>query len=135
MSTHGVIFIDLVGLGLIVLLLNLVRTQKLHVGLAAMWLVAVIALMTIVSVPTLMDLITVAVGATYPASAISLLAFVFIFVILILFSVQLSVLSARQVKIIQELALREFSATKSAPAHPDDPLAQPAGAGVRTPGR
>jgi hypothetical protein len=47
------------------------------------------------------------VGATYPASAVSLLAFVFIFVVLIFFSVQLSTLMDRQVKLVQAVALKE----------------------------
>ena len=107
MSTQGIILIDLLGLGLIALLLNLVRLRRLHVVHAALWLLAVSGLIILVSVPSLLAFITTAVGATYPASAISLVAFVFIFVVLIFFSVQLSALMDRQVRLAQAMALRE----------------------------
>jgi hypothetical protein len=64
--------------------------------------------MLIISVPTLLALLPKLVGATYPASAMSLLAFVFIFLVLIFFSVQLSIMSARQVALIQALAVNEL---------------------------
>jgi hypothetical protein len=114
MSTQGIILIDLVGLGLIVLILNLVRTHALYAGYAAVWLLAVAALMIMISIPQLLAAVTVAVGAIYPASAVSLLAFVFIFVMLVFFSVQLTLLSTRQVKLIQALALRELQDATSA---------------------
>jgi hypothetical protein len=108
MSTQGIVLIDIVGLGLIVLILILVRTHRLHVGYAVVWLLAVLGLMVTVSIPTLLTLVTKIVGATYPASALSLLAFVFIFMMLIFFSVQLSLLLTRQVELAQSLALSEL---------------------------
>ena len=116
MSTQGIALIDLIGLGLVALLLNLVRLKRLHVAHAALWLTAVIGLVILVSVPTLLASITAAVGATYPASAVSLLAFVFIFVVLIFFSMQLSTITERQVKLAQAIALREALAQPEPPA-------------------
>jgi hypothetical protein len=116
MSIQGIVLIDLLGLGLIVLLLNLVRLRRLHVAHAALWLIAVSGLMILVSVPPLLALVTFAVGATYPASAVSLLAFVFIFVVLIFFSVQLSTLTERQVELAQALALGKALAQSEPPA-------------------
>lgn len=110
MSTQGIILIDTVGLGLILLIVNLVRTRKLHVGYAVIWLLAVIGLMLMISFLPLLTLVTKAVGATFPASAMSLLAFVFILVMLISFSVHLSILSARQVELAQSQALTELMA-------------------------
>jgi hypothetical protein len=55
-----------------------------------------------------MSFITVSVGATFPASAVTLLAFVFIFIVLIFFSVELSVISSRQTELAQALALNEL---------------------------
>lgn len=108
MSTQGIILIDLVGLGFIILVVNLVRTHRLYVGYAVTWLLAVLALMVIISFPPVLALVTNAVGAIYPASALSLLAFIFILVMLILFSVQLSTLAARQVELVQSQALSEL---------------------------
>jgi hypothetical protein len=110
MSAQGIVLIDIMGLGLIFLILNLVRTKKLHIAYAAIWFLAVLALMVIISLPPLLSLLPRVVGAIFPASALSLLAFVFIFLVLIFFSVQLSILSQRQVELIQALALKELSA-------------------------
>ena len=108
MSTYGIILIDLVGIGLILLILNLVRTKKLHVSYAVVWCLAIISLIAVISIPPLLNFLPKAVGATFPASAISLLAFVFIFLVLIFFSVQLSLISSRQTALIQKLALEEL---------------------------
>jgi hypothetical protein len=107
MSLQGRILILLTALALIVLIINLVRIQKLHAGIAILWLGATLTLMLLVSFPPLLDFVTAATGATFPASALSLLAFVFIFLVLILVSVQLSRLSVRQAEIAQYLAIKE----------------------------
>jgi len=110
MTTQGVVLIDLMGLALIVLLVNLVRTQKLYVGYAVIWLVAVAGMMLTISFAPLLRFVTRAMGALFPVSALSLLAFVFIFATLIFFSVKLSALSARQAELIQVLALKDVLA-------------------------
>ena len=109
MSTQGIILIDIIGLGLILLTLNLVRTHKLYVGYAVMWALAVAGAMVLISIPPLMAFITVSVGATFPASAVTLLAFVFIFIVLIFLTVELSTISSRQVELAQSLALNELT--------------------------
>jgi hypothetical protein len=108
MSIQGIALIDIVGLGLLILILNLIRTKKLHVGFAVIWFLAVTGLMIIISVPSLLLLLPRVVGATFPASALSLVAFVFIFLVLIFFSVQISVISARQIELAQAFALKEL---------------------------
>lgn len=108
MSLQGILLIDLLGIAMILLIINLLRTKKLHVGYAVLWFVAITVLMIIVSVPQLLELLPQIVGARFPASAISLIAFVFIFLVLIFFSVQLSIISARQVELMQVIALNEL---------------------------
>ena len=108
MSTQGIILIDIIGVGLILLTLNLVRTHRLYVGYAVMWALAVAGAMVLISIPPLMAFITVSVGATFPASAVTLLAFVFIFIVLIFLTVELSTISSRQVELAQSLALNEL---------------------------
>ncbi len=105
MSVQGIVLIDAMALSLMILILNLVRTNRLYVTYGVLWLIALIGLIVTISVPPLLSFATLAVGAVFPASAVSLLAFVFIFSVLVLFSVQLSTLSKRQVDLIQSLAL------------------------------
>lgn len=108
MSTQGIILIDLIGIGMLLMILNFVRTKRLHVGYAVIWCLAIVAMMVIISVPSLLELLPILIGAIFPASALSLLAFAFIFVVLIFFSVQLSMLSERQNKLIQAIAIEEL---------------------------
>jgi hypothetical protein len=99
---------------LIALIVYLVSRQKLHVGFGLLWLLTTVGAMTLVSIARLRDAVTPAVGAVYPASALSLLAFVFVFVVLIFFSVKLTALSARQTRILQALALMEQETREAA---------------------
>ena len=108
MTTQGIIVIDVLGLGLIILLIQLLRKQRLNAGYALIWLFAVSSVMVIISIPPLLELVTRAVGAIFPVSALSLIAFVFIFLVLVYLSIQLSMLSAQQVELIQTLALKEL---------------------------
>lgn len=105
MSLQGILLVDLIGLALIVLMINLLRTHRLNVGYSLTWIAATLAAMVIVSVPSLLDLLPRLVGAEYPASALSLLAFLFIFLVLIFMSVRLSNLSARQIELVQMLSI------------------------------
>jgi hypothetical protein len=108
MNIHGIVFIDTLALAIIGLIVNLVRTHKLNVGYAVIWVAALLGLITIISIPSLLGFVTTSVGAIYPASAVSLLAFVFIFLVLIFFSVQISLISFRQNELIQYMALRDL---------------------------
>lgn len=110
MSTQGILLLDLIGIVLALLIINLVRTRRLHVAYAVIWLVAIALMMVIISVPPLLQFITVAVGAIYPASAMTLLAFVLVFSMLIVFSVQLSTMATRQIEMAQAFALAELRA-------------------------
>jgi hypothetical protein len=110
MSTQGILLLDLIGFVLASLIINLVRTRRLHVAYAVIWLVAIVLMMVIISVPPLLQFITVAVGAIYPASAMTLLAFVLVFSMLIVFSVQLSTMATRQIEMAQAFALAELRA-------------------------
>jgi hypothetical protein len=115
MSLQGVILIDLVAIGFIILIINLLRSQRLTLGLGLIWLFAVASLMIMVSFTTVMEFVTRIVGATYPASALSLLAFIFIFLVLISISMQISIISARQIDLIQTIALLEADIRKGSP--------------------
>jgi hypothetical protein len=107
MTIQGIIVINIFGLCLIALIINLARTQKLYVGYAVIWLLSTVSLLLMISIPPLLQVVTKAVGALFPVSALTLLAFVFIFVLLIFFSVKLTALSERQAQLIQTLALKD----------------------------
>ncbi len=111
MSVQGIVLLDLFALSLIVLIINLVRTRKLHPAFAVIWLLALVGMIVIISIQPLLFFVTqVIVGAVFPASALTLLAFALVFGMLIFFSMQLSILSARQVEMAQKMALAELQA-------------------------
>lgn len=118
MNPKGILVIDAFGLLLTGLIVYLVSRQKLHVGFGLLWLLTTFGAMTLVSVSQLRNAVAPAVGALYPASALSLLAFAFIFVVLIFFSVKLTALSARQTRILQVLALTDLEAREAAETWP-----------------
>jgi hypothetical protein len=120
MSLQGILIIDILGVGFIIMLINLVRIKKLYVSYAIIWLFSIILLMLIISVPPLLALLPGLVGAVYPASALSLLAFVLIFMILIFMSVKISILHTRQVELIQHLAMNALQAQDRQTAAPKD---------------
>lgn len=122
MSTQGILLLDLIGILFILLTLNLIRTRRLHVVYGVIWLLAVVAMIAIISIPPLLASVTIAVGATFPASAMTLLAFVFIFATLIVFSMQISTIGARQIELAQSIALKEHAPEEStvANAMPDE---------------
>jgi len=108
MTLQGTIVIDLMGLALMGLILGALRRQTLYVGYAVIWLLSIAGLMVLVSVPPVLSLVTVAVGALFPVPALSLLAFAFIFMILIYLSVQISLLSVRLTEVARYVARREL---------------------------
>jgi hypothetical protein len=110
MSLQGILFIDGLCVGFLLLILNLVRTKKLNISYAVIWFLSVLGLMTLISVPSLLTMLPRLIGAIYPASALSLLAFVLIFLTLIFFSVQLSAISARQIELAQAIAIKNLLA-------------------------
>ena len=123
MSLQGILLLDLFGLVLIVLIINMVRTRKLHPGFAVIWLLALVGMIIIISIPPLLYFVTqVVVGAIFPASALTLLAFVLVFAMLIFFSMQLSILSARQIEMAQRIALYELAERERKAADSDQKL-------------
>jgi hypothetical protein len=108
MSLQGIIFIDLLSICFLLLTVNLVRTKRLNISYAVVWFLSIIGLMALVSIPSLLTILPTLIGAIYPASALSLLAFVLIFLTLIFFSVQLSTISSRQIELAQAIAIQEL---------------------------
>lgn len=108
MSFQGVLLINVFGLLFLAAIVALVRTRRLHVGYGVLWMVATLGMMLVVSIPPLRQGVTRLVGAVYPASALTLLAFVFLFALIVHFSVQLSRLSERHAELVQTLAIREL---------------------------
>jgi hypothetical protein len=105
MSQQGIVLIDVIALLFIVFVFALLRLGRIYAGYAAMWIGSAIMLSILVSTPPILAFVTRAVGAIFPVSALTLIAFVVIFLVLVLFSVKLTELHERQTTLVQSLAL------------------------------
>ena len=122
MTPQGIVLIDVLAVGLLILLIDLVRTKRLYPGYAVIWISAIAGMMVLISVPLFLEALPGLVGAVYPASALSLLVFIFIFLVLVFMSVKFSTITNRQIQIIQLLAIRalEDEERKASDAEADD---------------
>jgi len=92
---------------LLVIVLRLVRRQRLSVTSGLLWTGLLIAGLAILAVPGLLEGITALTGAKFPVSAITLLAFVVITLFFFYFSIVVQRLERRHVELVRTIALME----------------------------
>jgi hypothetical protein len=114
MTVHGIVVIDLMILLLLAWVLDQVRRGRLYVGYGIILIIVFLGVALIVSVSPILDAVTWLVGAVFPVSALSLLAFGFIGFLLVYVLTQLSILSRRVTNLVQELAIRQADTTPPA---------------------
>jgi hypothetical protein len=123
MTLQGVLVIDVIAVALTLWVLDLVRTGRLYVGYAVMFVVAFVMIIGTVSVPPMLGAVTTLVGAAFPASALTLLALAFVGFLSIYILAQLTTLSNRLASVVQELAIRQANPsnnrTAAEPQRPD----------------
>lgn len=103
MTPQGVLAIVLVCAALAGWVVLLIARGRLYVGYGVVWLTVLGGAVLMVAFPPLTRVITALSGAEYPTSAFTLVAFVFIALVLIYYSVQLSILASRVNRVAQEL--------------------------------
>ena len=105
MTLQGILVINFIGLVLLLWVLNLVRHGRLYVGYGVIFVVAILGALVLLSVPWLLNGVTHLIGAIFPASALTLLALCFIVLMLLYILTQLTIVSNRLSKLVQELAI------------------------------
>ncbi len=90
---------------ILVVVVELIRRGKLKERYSLLWLFAGAVLLILSSSRYLLELISRAIGIFYPPSFLFLLAFFFLLLITLHFSVVISGLSEKNKKLAQELAL------------------------------
>lgn len=118
MTLHGILLVNFIGLVLLLWVLNLVRHGRLYVGYGVIFVVAILGSLVLLSVPWLLNIVTHLIGAIFPASALTLLALCFIVLMLLYILTQLTIVSNRLSKLVQELALERARLEKKR-ASPD----------------
>ena len=118
MTLQGMIVVNLFGLVLLFWVFNLVRRGRLYVGYGVIFVIAILASVVLLSVPWLLTFVTHLIGAIFPVSALTLLALCFLVLMLLYTLSQLTIVSNRLAKLVQELAIErtQLEARQSAPA-------------------
>jgi hypothetical protein len=110
----------MIGLLLLFWILNLVRNGRLYVGYGIILVAADLSTIVILSVPQLLTGVTRLVGARFPASALTLLAIAFLVLMLIYVLTQITIVSDRVAKLLQELAIQKTKETGQAVVKEDN---------------
>ena len=105
MTLQGILFVNFIGLVFLLWVLNLVRHGRLYVGYGVIFVVAILGSVTLLSVPWLLTAVTHLIGAIFPVSALTLLALCFIVLMLLYILTQITIVSNRLSKLVQELAI------------------------------
>jgi len=114
MTAFGIVILDLLGIALSTWIFNLIRRDKLYVGYGTILLISIIAIMIGASLTPLRALIISTVEIFFPASALTLVAFGYLFLMVIYVLTQITILSDRLAQLVQDIAIRE-ARLKSAP--------------------
>jgi len=104
-TIQGIILLDLIGLVLLLWVLNLVRVERLYVGYGVIFILAILGVTLLLSVPRLLAFLTYMVGALFPTSMLTLLALCFIVFLLVYILTQVTLVSNRLAALVQELAI------------------------------
>ena len=110
MTFQGILVLNLIALVLLLWVLNLVRHGRLYVGYGVIFVAAISGAMLLLSVPWLQAAVTRIIGAVFPASAFTLLALCFIVLMLLYILTQLTIVSNRLSKLVQQLAIERAHA-------------------------
>jgi hypothetical protein len=97
----------LMSSGLIVVLIELVRQRRLLERYALLWLFSALVLLGLAIWRSLLEDLASAIGVAYPPNALFLIAFGFVLILLLHFSLAVSRLSDQTKVLAQRLALLE----------------------------
>lgn len=93
------------SLTLLISVLELVRQKQLGAGYALLWLLTTLALLILSLWRDLLDVLAQLVGIFYPPAALFVIAFGFLLIILLQFSIVITRLSRENKKLAQQIAL------------------------------
>jgi hypothetical protein len=101
------IFAAIASLILLVVIFELIRSRRLQERYALLWLLTGAVILILSVWRDALGLLSDQVGIAYPPSALFVLGFLFILVVLLHYSTAISELSERNVRLAQDIALLE----------------------------
>jgi len=108
--------------GLLLLILELVRRRRLLERYALLWLFSAVVLLGLAVFRDVLETVSKAIGVFYPPNALFLIAFAFVMVLLLHFSIAVSRLSDQTKVLAQRLALLEERQARGAEGAPEREL-------------
>jgi len=106
LSNRGQLILVAIGLLFIFYLFSLLRKQKITESHGLLWLFVSIAMIVIVSIDKLLMGFTHVLGAQYPSSALTMIGLLFIIVLLLFITLQITNITYKFRKLVQELSLQ-----------------------------
>jgi hypothetical protein len=104
-STNLRIVAIVASAGLLVYIVDLVRRRRLKEEYTALWVIVAVVLLVLASWGGLLHGITHAIGAVSESSTLYLFGLLFVILLLLNFSVRVSMLERRLTALVQEIAL------------------------------
>ncbi|RKQ92879.1 hypothetical protein C8N24_2735 [Solirubrobacter pauli] len=130
-ATKTQIIAVLGSLVLLLLVIDLVRRRRLKEEYSVLWVITAVALLVLAAWLDLLRWLTEAIGGVAPSSTIFFFALLFVFCMLLHFSVRVSALERRLTALVQEIgimAVRSPDADAKVPVEPakaEEPAEQP----------
>jgi hypothetical protein len=112
--------------GLVLIVFELLRRRRLIERYALLWLFSSLVLLGLSVWTNLLEVISKAVGIVYPPNALFMIAFAFVLVLLLHFSIAISRLSGETKVLAQEVARLDKEMREMAPAAKSGETAEPA---------
>jgi hypothetical protein len=114
--------IAIVGsLAILALIIELVRRRRLKEEYSALWVLTAIVLLVLSVAPTLLVRVTRLIGAVLPSSTLFFFGLIFVMLMLLHFSVRVSLLERRVTSLVQEVAILATDRTGGEAGNPVGP--------------
>jgi hypothetical protein len=118
MTPQGQLVVAVVACLAALWMLHLTRSQKLTIGYGLFWLLVFLGAAFLAIWPGALWFVTELIGAKFPVSAMTLLGFVIVMGILIVFSVKLSRLHMQVISLTRYIGELEHELGRKRPADP-----------------
>ena len=113
------------SLGVLFVIIELVRRRRLKEEYSVLWIITAVVLLVLALWYDLLLKLTSLIGAVLPSSTLFLFGMIFVMVMLLHFSVRVSLLERRVMTLVQEVALVNTDDEPDGGARDDEPAPAP----------
>jgi len=114
LTGQGILLVFLGAVAMASLVFHQLLRHRLYVGYAVGWLIVIFGVLCVAAIPPLTRLASRVAEAFFPSFSLIVISLGFVALVLIYFSIQLSILSERVARIAQSLAISNLENGRSA---------------------